>query len=86
VLRRLLLCLGVVLLALAAVTSGSAVGDLWRLRQVRIHGQPPARTAQEDYAWNPYWLKLFARLNAISSGVLLASGSGLLMLRRRFKR
>jgi len=57
-LRRVLLGLGVVLLALGALTSWRAVRCLWDLRQVHIRGHPPARTAQEDSAWNPNWLEL----------------------------
>ena len=82
-LRRVLLGLGVVLFALGAWAGAGALRCLWDLRQVRIHGQPPARTAQEDYAWNPYWLELFAKLDALAAGAFLTSGTAALVLRRR---
>ena len=85
-LRRVLLGLGVVLLALGAFASWGAGRCLWDLRQVHIDVQPPARTAQEDHAWNPYWLELFAKLNASAAGVLLASGGIVLFVRRRCRR
>jgi hypothetical protein len=60
-LRRALLVLGIALLALGALATWGTIGELWELRQVRVYGQPLARTAQEDYATNPYWLEFFAR-------------------------
>jgi hypothetical protein len=71
----------VLLLAVGAFACGGALVFLRKLRDVRVHGSPLARTAQEDYATNPCWLELSAKLYA--SAVLLASGAGVLWLRRR---
>ena len=84
--RRVLLGFGVVLVALGAWTSVDAVLCLRDLRQVRILGQPLPRTAQEDYARNPYWLNVFAKLDAIAAGALLTSGTTVLLIRQRCRR
>jgi len=84
-LRRVLLGLGIVLLAVGAFASWGAAASFWKLREVRVHSQPPARTAREDYASNSYWLEVFVTLNAISGGVLVASGTGVLWLRSRYR-
>lgn len=86
VLRRGLLGLAVLLLALGAFASWGAVASLWDLRQVRLHGHPPARTAQEDYATSEYWLDFFARLNGAVGGVSFLSAAAVLWLRSRVRR
>ena len=83
VLRRALLGLAVLLLALGAFEAMAAARSLWELRQARFHGQPPARTAREDYATNPDWLDVWWKLDATVAGAFFTSGGGLLWVRGR---
>ena len=86
VVERALLGLGVGLLALGAFASASTVTSVWQLRKLRFPASLPPRTAQEDEASNAYWLEFFATLTALAGGALLASGTGVLWLRSRWRR
>jgi hypothetical protein len=84
VLRRVLLIGALLLIALGAFEAWSSVScfhDAWFPPQ----GRPLARTAQEDYATNPYWLEFFGKVNAVAATVLLCSGGALLWLRGRLR-
>ena len=86
VVQPALLGLGVGLLGLGAFASAGTATSLWQLRKVRLRELPAPRTAQQDDAANAYWLEFFATLSGLAGGALLASGTGVLWLRSKFRR
>jgi hypothetical protein len=84
--RRILRWLAVALLLLGVYCTLSGLYEFYVLTSYAQNPPPPARTAQEDYATNPYWLNFFGKLNLAVGLPLLAAGAGLLALPRRRRR
>jgi hypothetical protein len=76
----------VVLLVLGSYCTLSGLYDFYVLASYARNPPPPARTAQEDYATNPYWLNVFGKLYLAVGVPLLAAGAGLLAVPRLRKR
>jgi hypothetical protein len=84
--KRILRWTAVVLLVLGSYCTLSGLYEFYVLASYARNPPPPARTAQEDYATNPYWLDFFGKLNLAVGLPLLAAGAGLLVIPRLRRR
>ncbi len=81
--KRLLLWLAVVLLALGIISVLAAGRNYLTLLGYRIQPPPFPKTAQEDYATNPYWVDFFMKAQLVLGLPLTGAGIGLWLVARR---
>ena len=80
--RRLLRGLAIVVLALGGYLLAIAVNEYANGAWERRHPPPPAKTARDDYAINPYFTDVFGMANLAVGLPMVARGVGLLWLSR----